>query len=321
MSDPEPVLVISTGDPQGIGPAITARALDDADRGTARVIVVAPRALGWSARHPGHEEVLAGRATIGLYEVETPDAFLGEVGPSAAGGAAAMAVLEAAEVLVRAAPRRALVTAPVSKEAITQARAEAFVGHTDWLAERASVDRVVMCFVAEELRVALATVHLPLAEVSRSLSIDGLVRTLEVLNGDLRHRFGIAEPRIAVLGLNPHAGEGGLLGHEEAEIIVPAIEAARGRGIGATGPFSADTFFTPGRLAGCDAVLAMFHDQGLIPVKCLAFGRSVNVSLGLPYPRTSVDHGTAFDLVARRGTADPSSMRHAITQAARLLGA
>ena len=167
------------------------------------------------------------------------------------------------------------------------------------------------------LRVALATTHLPLSSVPQALSRTGLGAVLDVLQRDLVQRFGIARPRIAVCGLNPHAGEGGHLGHEDAEIIVPAIRDAQARGIAASGPFPADTIFVPARASAFDAILAMYHDQGLAPLKYATFGRGVNITLGLPFVRTSVDHGTALD-IAGKGAADANSLREALVVAIEL---
>jgi 4-hydroxythreonine-4-phosphate dehydrogenase len=199
----------------------------------------------------------------------------------------------------------ALVTAPVHKGILNEAGL-AFRGHTEFFAARARCD-VVMLLVAPGLRVALATTHLPLAEVPAAISAAGIVRTLRIVHNDLRHRFGIAAPRLAVLGLNPHAGEGGHLGREELDVIAPALAALRNEGLRIDGPLAADTAFVPARRAQYDAYLAMYHDQGLPVLKALGFGAAVNVTLGLPFVRTSVDHGTALDL-AGTGTADAASL-------------
>ena len=174
-----------------------------------------------------------------------------------------------------------------------------------------------MMLVGGGLRVALATTHLALAEVPRAINRESLDRTLHVLDGDLRRRFAIAHPRILVAGLNPHSGEAGHFGREDAEIIAPAVEAARAAGISAIGPIPADTLFVPERLKSADCVLAMYHDQGLPVLKYASFGRGVNVTLGLPFVRTSVDHGTALDL-AGKGVADPGSLREAVALAIQL---
>ena len=212
----------------------------------------------------------------------------------------------------------ALVTGPVHKAAINAAGI-AYSGTTELLAAQADRDVVMMlASVASTrdpprppLRVALATTHLPLRDVPSAITREGLARTLRILDADLRGRFGIARPRIAVLGLNPHAGEQGYLGREEIETITPTLEALRNEGLQLIGPLPADTAFLPRHLADCDAVLAMYHDQGLPVLKHAGFEDAVNITLGLPYPRVAVDHGTALEL-AGSGRADPSSLLHAI---------
>ena len=209
-----------------------------------------------------------------------------------------------------------MVTAPVQKSVINDAGI-AFTGHTEYLAEHSAAEHVVMMLVGGGLRVALATTHLPLKDVPRAISTAGLFATLKVLDADLRRRFRIARPRILVAGLNPHSGESGHLGHEDSDLIAPAIAAARAAGIDASGPIPADTLFVPERLRNADAVLAMYHDQGLPVLKYASFGRGVNVTLGLPFVRTSVDHGTALD-IAGSGRADPGSLREALELAIEL---
>jgi 4-hydroxythreonine-4-phosphate dehydrogenase len=209
----------------------------------------------------------------------------------------------------------ALVTAPVHKGIINDAGI-AFTGHTEFFAARARCD-VAMLLVAPGLRVALATTHLPLNAVSAAINAPALLRILRIVYNDLHHRFGIADPYIAVLGLNPHAGEGGHLGREEIDIIAPALAALAADGMRLDGPLPADTAFLPGKRAQYDAYLAMYHDQGLPVLKALGFGDAVNVTLGLPFIRTSVDHGTALDL-AGTGRADAASMIAAATMATTL---
>ena len=210
----------------------------------------------------------------------------------------------------------AMVTAPVQKSVINDAGI-AFTGHTEYLAERAATEHVVMMLVGGGLRVALATTHLPLSDVPRAITADALLKTLRVLDRDLRQRFRLPQPRILVAGVNPHSGESGHLGREDIEVVRPAIAAARAAGIDASGPIPADTLFVPERLKNADAVLAMYHDQGLPVLKYASFGRGVNVTLGLPFVRTSVDHGTALDL-AGTGRADPGSLREALELAIEL---
>ncbi len=222
----------------------------------------------------------------------------------------------------------AIVTAPLQKSTINDAGI-AFTGHTEYLAEQSATPRVVMMLAGNRemsqadksvkmLRVALATTHLALRDVPAAITLQSLLETLTILNTDLKNKFGIANPRIIVTGLNPHAGEGGYLGREEIEIITPALNAAKERGIDVHGPYPADTLFQPKYLDHCDAVLAMYHDQGLPVLKYATFGRGVNITLGLPFIRTSVDHGTALD-VAGTGKADAGSMITAIEVAAKMV--
>jgi len=210
----------------------------------------------------------------------------------------------------------ALVTGPVHKGVINDAGI-AFTGHTEFLAQLTEAPQVVMMLAVPGLRVALATTHLPVSEVSKALTAPLLERVLRVLHADLVQKFHIAQPRILVCGLNPHAGEGGHLGREEIDIIAPVLDRLRQEGMTLTGPLAADTLFTPKNLTNADAVLAMYHDQGLPVLKYIGFGRAVNITLGLPIIRTSVDHGTALEL-AGRGGADVGSLAAALQQAIEL---
>ena len=210
----------------------------------------------------------------------------------------------------------AMVTAPVHKRIINDAGI-AFTGHTELLAARTQTPHVVMMLVGGGLRVALATTHVAVKDIARQITRESLEQTLRVLHRDLISRFGFVSPRIAVAGLNPHAGESGHLGREEIEIIIPLIEELRAQGMQLSGPLPADTLFNPERLRHFDCVLAMYHDQGLPVLKYASFGSGVNITLGLPMVRTSVDHGTALDL-AGTGKADAGSLRAAITLAAAL---
>jgi 4-hydroxythreonine-4-phosphate dehydrogenase len=268
------------------------------ERFPARLVAVGDRAL-----LPGFPEV----EHVPLAQARVP----GRLDP--ANSRYVLALLERAVSGCLAGEYDAMVTAPVQKSVINDAGI-AFTGHTEFLAEKALAAHVVMMLVGGGLRVALATTHLPLAEVPKAVTVDLLVKTLRVLDHDLRHRFRIARPRILVAGLNPHSGESGHLGTEDLQIIAPAIREA---GVDATGPIPADTLFVPERLKHADAVLAMYHDQGLPVLKYASFGRGVNVTLGLPFVRTSVDHGTALDL-AGTGKADPGSLIEAVRLAIEL---
>jgi len=206
-----------------------------------------------------------------------------------------------------------MITAPVHKGVINDAGI-AFSGHTEFLAELTHTEQVVMMLATGDLRVALVTTHLPLREIADAITSDRLERVTRILHNDLRTKFGIAQPRILVCGLNPHAGESGHLGREEIDIIEPTLERLRGEGMDLRGPLPADTLFTPKYLAHCDAVLAMYHDQGLPVLKYKGFGAAVNITLGLPIIRTSVDHGTALDLAAT-GRIDTGSLQVALHNA------
>ena len=284
----KPRVAITVGDPAGIGPEVAAQAAADSRvLDACDPIVYAP--LGGVVFAPGVLSGDAGRAAYDVIVRAVDDARRGVV--------------------------EAIATAPVNKEAFRLAGLP-WSGHTDLLAHLTGSSHVAMMFYSEALRVVLATVHIPLAEVPRALTSASLERTID-LTAHALPRFGIARPRIAVAGLNPHAGEHGLFGTEEDTAIRPAIEACRARGIDVSGPFPGDTVFVRARRGDFDVVVACYHDQGLIPVKLVAFGQAVNVTLGLPIVRTSVDHGTAFD-IAGQGVADPESMIAAVLLAARL---
>ena len=216
----------------------------------------------------------------------------------------------------------AMTTAPLHKGIINDAGAGGgfFSGHTEYLAEKSGTPRVVMMLAGGGLRVALATTHLPLKDVAAAITRESLLETARILHRDLRHKFGLAHPRILVAGLNPHAGEGGHLGHEENDVIIPALEEMRAAGLDIRGPYPADTLFQPFMLKDADAVLAMYHDQGLPVLKYASFGQGVNITLGLPFIRTSVDHGTALDL-AGTGRADSGSLMAAVRTACAMAAA
>ncbi|HEG0622440.1 TPA: 4-hydroxythreonine-4-phosphate dehydrogenase PdxA [Yersinia enterocolitica] len=211
----------------------------------------------------------------------------------------------------------ALVTGPVQKSIINDAGIP-FIGHTEFFADRSHCQRVVMMLATEELRIALATTHLPLLAVPGAITQTSLHEVISILDNDLKTKFGISQPQIYVCGLNPHAGEGGHMGHEEIETIIPALATLRQQGINLIGPLPADTLFQPKYLQHADAVLAMYHDQGLPVLKYQGFGRAVNITLGLPFIRTSVDHGTALELAAT-GTADVGSFITALNLAIKMI--
>ena len=313
-------LLLTPGEPAGVGPELAAAVAAGED---GLVLVADPELIEQASRRAGLNVRVRTRSPgesigdLGPDEIQCWPVSLrqpanpGELNPENAGYV--LETLERAVASIRSGEAAGLVTGPLHKGLINDAGI-AFSGHTEFLAERAGVERVVMMLVAGTLRVALATTHLPLRNVADAVDAAGLTRTLEILRADLSGRFGLADPLIAVLGLNPHAGEGGHLGREEIDTIEPVIETLRGRGFRIEGPLPADTAFVPGRVERYDAVLAMYHDQGLPVLKYAGFGQAVNVTLGLPFVRTSVDHGTALDL-AGTGRADPGSLRAAVALA------
>ena len=313
---PDLRVAVTAGEPGGIGPDLILELAKR--RNPARCIVFAdPQILRQRAEELGQSvRIVEYRAdttsppdTLEVHAISMP----GEAQAGVAEAKFAPYVLECIAEAGRGCLEGAfdaLVTGPVQKSALLAAGLP-FRGHTEYLAEQARSEPV-MLLTAESLRVALATTHLPLAKVPEAVTRERLVGILDILITGLRSRFGLAQPRIRVLGLNPHAGEGGHFGHEEQEVIAPAIETLRRRGHQVEGPASADTAFVDRE--GVDAFLAMYHDQGLPVLKTLGFGQAVNVTLGLPYVRTSVDHGTALDL-AGTGRADPGSLFEAVDSA------
>ncbi|MCO5170371.1 MAG: 4-hydroxythreonine-4-phosphate dehydrogenase PdxA [Planctomycetes bacterium] len=312
-----PRLAVSLGDPAGIGPEVVLAALarpevvaraDAVVVGDAGLIAAAAERLGLPA--PG--------AVHAPPEVACAPARLFEGRASAEGGRAAAAAVRAAVALVTGGQADALVTAPLNKEALGLA-GEPYPGHTELLAAELKAPRVRMLLQGGALRVVLVTIHEALRDVPRLVTREAVVETCEVAAEGLA-RLGVARPRLALAALNPHAGDGGRFGREELEVLAPAVEEARARGLDVTGPHPADTLFAraarPG--AGVDAVVACYHDQGLIPVKLAAFGKATNITLGLPILRTSPDHGTAYD-IAGRGVAEADSFAEALLVAADLV--
>jgi len=304
-------IAITTGEPAGIGPEIAVAAAASSPLPT--VLLGDRRLLERAAASAGVGWPLPPWVGVEHLATEVP-AVAGRLDARNAGYV--LRTLQAAIDGCLRGRYRAMATAPVHKAVINEGGVP-FTGHTEYLAERTGTRHVVMLLVGGGMRVALATTHLPLARVSGAITVELLAATLDVMQRDLRSRFGLPRPRIGVAGLNPHAGEGGHLGREEIDVIAPALAAARERGIDAAGPLPADTLFVPAVLSRFDAVLAMFHDQGLPVLKHASFGHGVNVTLGLPLVRTSVDHGTALDL-AGTGEADAGSMKAALALADRL---
>ena len=290
MSD-RPRIGVTVGDPAGIGPEIARKAAADPSlSSTCEMVLYGPSdERDLRQYEQGRVTAKAGRAAYDAIVEATRDAQAGSID--------------------------AIATAPINKEAFAAAGLP-WRGHTDLLAHLTGAPRVAMMFYAESLRVVLATVHIPLAEVPRALTREVLEGTIDLAAHGLP-RFGFPSPRLALAGLNPHAGEHGVIGREDDDVLVPAVAASRARGIDVAGPFPADTVFVRAMRGEFDAVVACYHDQGLIPIKLVAFGRAVNVTLGLPIVRTSVDHGTAFD-IAGKDIADPSSLIEAIKLAVRL---
>ncbi len=315
-----PLVAVTAGEPAGIGPDLCVMLAQR--RLSARVVVVADatllrdraRMLGISNDIPRYSDAASAGDFSVLHVPLAQAAQAGTLNP--ANSTYVLRTLEIAADGCRDSTFAAMATAPVHKGVINDAGI-AFTGHTEFLADRLHAPQVVMMLVGGGMRVALATTHLALHEVAAAITRDGLERTLRVLQHDLITRFAIPCPRIIVAGLNPHAGESGHLGREEIDVIVPVLERLRKEGFDLTGPLPADTLFHPDRLAQCDCVLAMYHDQGLPVLKYASFGTGINITLGLPIIRTSVDHGTALEL-AGSGKAKVESLIAAIELAAEL---
>ena len=313
-----PTLAVTAGEPAGIGPDLCAALA--ARRPDCRVVLIGDRTLYGRARGhralarslPDYDPAAPVRRRVEVLSVPIAAACRpGRLDP--ANAHYVLSLLDRAADGCLAGEFDAMVTAPVHKGVVNDAGIP-FTGHTEYLAGRTGAARPVMMLVGGGLRVALATTHLPLARVPAAITAELLESVLGILDADLRGKFGLRRPRILVCGLNPHAGEGGHLGREELDVIGPALERLRARGLRLDGPVPADTAFLPERLAGVDAVLALYHDQGLPVLKRAAFGHAINVTLGLPIVRTSVDHGTALDLAGTR-RADPGSLHAALALA------
>lgn len=321
-----PRIAVTSGEPAGIGPELCLRLADQP--GSSHPVVLADRGLleqraatlGLQMDFRDYSPSLSARSGV-LDVLHVPlavPATAGQLDP--ANGRYVLNLLDRALDGCLSGEFAAMATAPVHKGVINQAGVP-FTGHTEYLAEKTATPLVVMMLAGDTsrgpLRVALATTHLPLREVPDAITTDILEATLRILYADLRGKYGIAQPRILVAGLNPHAGEGGYLGREEIDVITPVLDRLRSEGMQLSGPHPADTMFTPPVLAGGDAVLAMYHDQGLTALKYATFGHGINVTLGLPIIRTSVDHGTALEL-AGTGQADAGSLFEAVAEATRM---
>ncbi len=322
-------LAMTMGDPAGIGPELAVAAWRDRTPGVPFLIFAAPLVLAAAAKRAGltapiiETDPQGARAAFpnGLPVVPLKNAVEGAPGrPNAANAAATIESIERAVEAVRQGHVRAVVTNPIAKATLYEAGFK-YPGHTEYLGALAEAWGAaafpVMMIWSEMLAVVPVTIHIPLANVARALTAELIIKTGRIVDRDMRVRFHMTRPRLAVAGLNPHAGEGGAMGREEITIILPAIETLRGEGIDIVGPLPADTMFHPKARARYDVALTMYHDQGLIPAKTLAFDEGVNVTLGLPFVRTSPDHGTAFD-IAGKGIANPASLIAALKLADRL---
>lgn len=321
-----PLIAVTSGEPAGIGPELCLR-LAEYD-GVAHPVILGDRSL-LEARaaqlglNVAFRDYTVGQAQASgrLDVLHIPLAVSSQAGQlDAANGIYVLSLLDRALAGCQSGEFAAMATAPVHKGVINEAGVH-FTGHTEYLAEKTGTPLVVMMLAGDTehgpLRVALVTTHLPLKDVPTAITPEVLEKTLRILHADLRAKYGLAQPRILVAGLNPHAGEGGYLGMEEIEVITPVLQKLRAEGMALSGPYPADTMFTPPILAQGDAVLAMYHDQGLTALKYATFGKGINVTLGLPIIRTSVDHGTALEL-AGTGKADPGSLFESIAEAARM---
>lgn len=322
MSDSRPILALTTGEPAGIGPDLAVTLVQESCQ-ACLVAVTDPQLLQTRARALNLPLVVESFRGTGhrpgtIQVVPVPlaaDVVVGQ--PDIANAGHVLSSLDRAIDGCLAGEFHAVITAPVHKSVINDASIP-FTGHTEYLARRTGSSQPVMLLVTPTMRVALATTHLPLRDVATHITKPLLRAVLHVLDADLRRLFGIASPRIVVCGLNPHAGESGHFGTEEIDVLIPVIEELNVEGMRITGPVPADSAFVPSALQGVDAVLAMFHDQGLPPIKHSGFANAVNVTLGLPLIRTSVDHGTALEL-AGTGRADVGSLRAAVALAAQLV--
>ncbi len=315
-----PPLALTCGEPSGIGPEIAVRAWQELRATLPFFFIGDPAHLPAGTEfetiaRPEDALRIANRALPVLVHPFPAAAPPGA--PAAANAVAVIAVIARAVALVQGGTAGALVTGPIHKKALKDGAGFAYPGHTEYLAALAGVDRVVMMLACDALRVVPATIHVPVAQVPGLLDAQLLSDTIRITHAALRRDFGIDAPRIAVAGLNPHAGEGGAMGDEEITVIAPVIAALRAEGLGLIGPLSADTMFHPAARRTYDAAVAMYHDQALIPIKTIDFAGGVNVTLGLPFIRTSPDHGTAFD-IAGQGIADPTSLIAALRLADRM---
>ncbi|MDE0851770.1 4-hydroxythreonine-4-phosphate dehydrogenase PdxA [Yoonia sp.] len=317
-------IAISCGEPAGIGPEIAVAAFHAIGRDTSLIWLGDPRHLPADTNHLCVENTqtasqLCAQGILPVIPIQMGrSATPGQPDPANAQGV--IDAIAKGVALVTDGKARAICTAPIHKAALINGADFAYPGHTEYLAALAGVDRVVMMLACDALRVVPVTIHIPLADVSTRLTASLLTDTLLITHAALRRDFGVKRPRIAVAGLNPHAGEDGKMGMEEIDVITPVLDALRHEGMDLIGPMSADTMFHAAARQNYDVAVCMYHDQALIPVKTLGFDTGVNVTLGLPFIRTSPDHGTAFD-IAGKGLANPSSMIEAIMLASKMADA
>lgn len=318
MSVSRAPIAVSIGEPAGIGPEILARAWERLGSRLPFFVIGDPEHLSGHGVEPVPIARAADAATACLRGLPVlPHPFPAPAvpcRPDPRNAAAVIEVIARGVDLVMRGEASALTTAPIHKKALMDGAGFRFPGHTEYLAHLAGVERVVMMLACPDLRVVPTTIHIALADVPDALTPELLRDTIRITHAALRQDFGLTAPRIAVAGLNPHAGEGGAMGREEIDTITPVIEALRAEGLALSGPQSADTMFHAGARAGYDAAICMYHDQALIPIKTLDFAGGVNVTLGLPFIRTSPDHGTAFD-IAGQARADPTSLIAALEMA------
>jgi len=313
-------VALTCGEPAGIGPELAARAWKELGGGLPFFLIGDPGHLPADTRIAVIEDPSETEKAAELGLPVLPHGFAGRAIPGRPDPTHAQSVIDVIARgvgLVQSGAASAICTGPIHKGALQDGADFPHSGHTEYLAALAGVERVVMMMVCDTLRVVPVTIHIPLARVPQELSAERLKDTIRITHDGLIRDFGIAEPRVAVAGLNPHAGEGGRMGLEETELITPVLDHLRGKGLCLSGPHSADTLFQAQARARYDAAICMYHDQALIPIKTLDFERSVNVTLGLPFVRTSPDHGTALD-IAGRGAANPSSTIEALKLAARM---
>jgi 4-hydroxythreonine-4-phosphate dehydrogenase len=313
-------IALTCGDPSGIGPELSVKAWQSLRLNCPFFWIGDPEHLPEDSpyvaiQHPRETAAVINRGLPVLVQPFPAAARHGQPNPRNAQGV--VDAITTAVSLVQSGAASAICTNPINKQALQDGAGFGYPGHTEFLAALAGVDRVVMMLACDTLRVVPTTIHIPLEDVATTLTQELLAQTLRITEAELRAKFAISQPRLAVAGLNPHAGEGGKMGHQERTLIAPVLDRLRAEGLRIEGPLSADTMFHAAARDRYDAAICMYHDQALIPIKTLDFDNGVNVTLGLPFIRTSPDHGTAFD-IAGRGIAQPSSLIKALEMAARM---